>query len=156
MARTLGSSDSRFFGSRFGVLVWRCWFSVFLLKGEHGFVYLLVWYWLTSSSVYLLLLLPWIRPLNCRRLLCLSVFCFVYCPDVCLFATAWVRLFCSFASAFLSVFCPVLQNLSNLNIWLKFMRSTSAICTSLFSRDWINSFIEEVFKGSKVPPKLFK
>ena len=64
--------------------------------------------------------------------------------------------FSDYWPAFVSVFCPVLQNLSNLNIWLKFMRSTSAICTSLFSRDWINIFIEEVFKGSKVPPKLFK
>ena len=51
MARISGSSDSRFFGSRFGVLVWRCWFSVLLLKGEHCFVYLSVWYWLISSSV---------------------------------------------------------------------------------------------------------
>ena len=88
MARTLGSSDSRFFGFRFGVLVWRCWFSVFCWKES---TVLSIFWSDTGWQVRpfdLLFLLPWIRPLSCQRLLCLSVSCFVYCPDVCLFATA--------------------------------------------------------------------
>ena len=88
MARTLGSSDSRFFGSKFGVLVWRCWFSVFCWKEST----VLSIFWSDTGwqvrPFNLLFLLPWIRPLSCQRLLCLSVSCFVYCPDVCLFATA--------------------------------------------------------------------
>ena len=111
MARTSGSSDSRFFGSGFGVLVWRCWFSVLLLKGEHGFVYLSVWYWLISSSVQLAPFTS-VNPSVELLVVALSNYLLFGLLSKCLsFVTAWVRLFCFSELAFLSAFCFVFLRL---------------------------------------------